>query len=83
MSPGRPPPTEETNVSSDKVQHDGGGWELSARMPGDMVLHEQGGHAEEEDPGRSVRNPTYAMTFCYRSTDILCSSREPLTAGWP
>jgi hypothetical protein len=54
MSPRRPPPTEETNVSSDKVHHDGGGWELSTRMPGDMVLHER--NAEEEDPGRSVRN---------------------------
>jgi hypothetical protein len=58
MSPGRPPPTEETNVSSDKVHHDGGGWELSTRMPGDMVLHERGSHTEEEDPGRSVRNLT-------------------------
>lgn len=40
-----PSKKEETGVS-DQPHHDHGGWELSTRMPGDLVLHE-GDNVEE------------------------------------
>jgi hypothetical protein len=47
------PPAKETNVSDEPHN---GGWELTVRMPGDMVLHEHG--RDEEGEGHKVCSST-------------------------